>query len=446
MMTISASSVRRLSLPTWVWGSAFCAVALVGAAPAVATLMPVSSSSAPAANTPAPLQNVDANDAHHILVMLRLPPPRQRLGSAYAGAYGDSAAQAARSRLARSIARRHQLVMVDNWPMPAVALDCFVMQAAAGTDMSKLIAALAQEPAVELVQPVQTFEALGAGQSFPAIAANHNLPSPQQWRLADLHKVATGKGASVAIIDSQIARQHPDLAGQIHELRDFTGRKASGGEHHGTAVAGVIAARAGNAGVMAGVAPSASVHGLRACWEDKGAATRSATVCDSFSLAKAMLHALDTGADIINLSLAGPNDPLLARILDVAATRRIWIVAARHPTLPGGGFPASHRGVVVATDHGPGTSARGFYMAPGRDILTTTPGGWGLVTGSSFAAAHLTGLLALVRSVGQTGSDGASHLVLAGLSTVDSCATLASAARRCVCSCTSSDRSRLPVR
>ena len=48
--------------------------------------------------------------------------------------------------------------------MRAVALDCFVMQAVAGTDIAKLVAALEQEPSVELVQPVQTFEALGTGQ------------------------------------------------------------------------------------------------------------------------------------------------------------------------------------------------------------------------------------------------------------------------------------------
>lgn len=444
-MQAFSSFYRPLSLVTRLcW--AFCAAMLAIAASAAEA--PGSPSPALAADGPALSPNTAAEGAQRILVMLRLPPPRQRLGAAYAGAYGDSAVQAARSRLARGIARRHQLVLVESWAMPALALDCFVMQAAVGADIAKLIAALVQEPAVELVQPVQSFEALGSGQTISPVGLRPASASLQPWRVTELHKVATGKGASVAIIDSQITRRHPDLAGQLYELRDFTGRPASTGERHGTAVAGVIAARTGNAKGVAGIAPAARVHGLRACWEDVDPVRNGATICDSFSLAKAMLHAIDAGADVINLSLAGPGDPLLARILDVAAHRRIWLVAARHPSLPGGGFPASHRGVVVATDRGAdaGITSPGLYVAPGRDVLTTTPGGWGLVAGSSFAAAHLSGLLALVRSVGQTGADGGSHLVRAGFATVDSCATLASASRRCVCSCRYSDRSQPPSR
>ena len=68
--------------------------------------------------------------------------------------------------------------------------------------------------------------------------------------------------------------------------------------------------------------------------------------------------------------------------------------AAHDPALSKGGFPASHRGVIAVSQEGV-AGARG-YAAPGRDIPTTQPdGGFHFVTGSSYSAAHVSGLLAL---------------------------------------------------
>ncbi len=98
------------------------------------------------------------------------------------------------------------------------------------------------------------------------------------------------------------------------------------------------------------------------------------------------------------MSLSGPDDPLLGRLLDVAEEHGITIVAAFDPALPGGGFPASHSGVVAVVDEGSEATVAGIFGAPGRDIPTTQPhGGWFFVNGSSFAAAHVSGLFALLR-------------------------------------------------
>ena len=98
------------------------------------------------------------------------------------------------------------------------------------------------------------------------------------------------------------------------------------------------------------------------------------------------------------MSLSGPPDPLLASLIELGIERKIAVVAAFDPDRPGGGFPASVPGVIsVAEEFLPSLPAR-VYRAPGRDIPTTQPGGrWYLVNGSSFAAAHVTGLLALLR-------------------------------------------------
>jgi subtilisin family serine protease len=107
-----------------------------------------------------------------------------------------------------------------------------------------------------------------------------------------------------------------------------------------------------------------------------------------------MNFAIERRAKIINLSLGGPPNRLLSRLIDLANERGIAVVAAHNPNRPQGGFPASHSGVIAVSEEG-GMIGRG-YAAPGMDIPTTQPGGgWHFVSGSSYSAAHVSGLLAL---------------------------------------------------
>ncbi|MFL6728825.1 MAG: S8 family peptidase, partial [Sphingomicrobium sp.] len=131
-----------------------------------------------------------------------------------------------------------------------------------------------------------------------------------QWRLAELHELATGRGVKVAVIDSGIEARHPDLAGQLTVNRNFIAGRAPAFEQHGTGVAGIIAAKADNHIGIAGVAPGARLLGLRACWQ----ASSIRTVCDSFSLVKALYFAVGQKAEVINMSLSGPDDRLLTEL------------------------------------------------------------------------------------------------------------------------------------
>src|SRR5206468_5692298 len=107
---------------------------------------------------------------------------------------------------------------------------------------------------------------------------------------------------------------------------------------------------------------------------------------DSLSLAKALVFAIEHKAEVINLSLSGPPAPLLGKLIDVAGARGAAVVGAYDPDLPAGGFPASHPGVIAVSDSGPAPPS--VFLAPGRDIPVTEPGGrWGLADGSSYAAA-----------------------------------------------------------
>jgi len=126
----------------------------------------------------------------------------------------------------------------------------------------------------------------------------------------------------------------------------------------------------------------------------------------------------------------------------VALARGVAVVGAYDRDLPGGGFPASHPGVVAVSDTPVEGGGPDLYMAPGRDVPTTQPGGrWSLVNGSSFAAAHVSGLIALTRQSGglEPGGRERAGLVLvaarAGGGGIDACATLLRVLGPCDCAC-----------
>jgi hypothetical protein len=343
----------------------------------------------------APAQAGEGADANNrIVVLLRLPSPHFRAESAYGGAYGDGAGLAARRRIAGRLAHAYGLVQVVSWPIPAAGVDCFIMRVPQGRSPEAVAAAVAREPDVAGSEPLHTYRAQSAGAA-PNDPMFRLQPAAQAWRLADLHAVATGRNVKVAVVDSRVDTAHPDLAGRIQLSRDFTLGQPAGPEQHGTEVAGIIAAVADNHLGIVGVAPAARLMALRACWQEPASPD---TICDTLSLARALSFALENGAQVINLSLSGPSDLLLGRLIDAALARGVVVVGAVDPAQARGGFPASHPGVVAVAADLAGAKGSGAFVAPGRDIPTTLPGGrWSLVTGKSFAAAHVSGLFALLR-------------------------------------------------
>lgn len=359
-----------------------------------------------------------------ILVMVRELADHGSPVGGYGGYGGSPDVQNARERMAQQIARKYSLTLVDAWPMAMIGLDCFVMAVPDGRSPIEAAEQVSRDSAVSWSQPVSLYETQAASAGAdPLFAAE---PAAQQWHLGDLHRISTGKGVKIAVVDSGIDSRHPDLAGQLLLNRNFTSQP-SASERHGTQVAGIIAAKANNGVGIAGVAPGARLLGLRACWQV--AAQTDRTVCDTFSLAKALYFAVLQKADIINLSLSGPDDRLLRTLLRLAEQRGSAIVAAFDARQPDGGFPASVPGVIAVANGG--THPR-VYIAPGSDVPTTQPGGgWFLVSGSSFAAAHVSGLVALVR---QWQRSAAVSLVPLHGGTVDACATLIQVVD-CDCSC-----------
>jgi subtilisin family serine protease len=382
-----------------------------------------------AASSFAPAATVEGASApadREILVMVRHPLDHYRATGAYGGGYGDELARSARQHLARRIARQYGLTLVDDWAMPMIGVDCFVMVVPQGRSTKAAAEQVSHDSDVDWAEAAQLYSTRGAAHNDPLYAAE---PAAGQWHLADLHRIANGRGTVVAVVDSGIDARHPDLAGQVAVNRNFVSGQPLVAEQHGTAVAGIIAAKADNRVGIAGVAPGARLLGLRACWQRGSSAT-----CDTLSLAKALYFAVENHPDVINLSLSGPDARLLHEILNIAYARGIAVVAAFDPKLPGGGFPASLPGVIAVSDTPVAGTRNDVYAAPGRDIPTTQPGGrWFLVNGSSFAAAHVSGLLALMRERKR-----AAPLMLVAQrrgGEIDACATLLRVAGACDCAC-----------
>jgi subtilisin family serine protease len=391
---------------------------------------------------------VEAAAGRQVLVMLRLPPPHFHAGSGYGGDYPDDSGRAARRHTALELARAHGLRLVDDWPMPVIGIDCFVMEQDGNQPADRLADALARDSRVVWAQPVQLFHGLDGGDPLYPVQ-----PSAKYWHLAQLHMASTGRGVRIAVVDSGVDATHPDLAGQIALRENFVDAMPDAAEMHGTAVAGIIAARAGNGVGIAGTAPDARLLALRACWQARGGEAH----CSSFTLGKAINFALLHDAKIVNLSLSGPPDRLLQALLDAAAARGSTVIGAADPRRTDGGFPASYPGViaVAAQSAWHGAAATEVLLAPGVDIPTCAPGArWAFVSGSSYAAAHVAGLVALLAQLLPAATpERLRHAVVktanvpalkpatphhdVPAASIDACATIAQAAGACACLCPS---------
>ncbi len=375
----------------------------------------------------APASVAAASAPRQVLVMLRTPTAHARVDGGYgASGYGDAARAQSQARVGARLAAAHGLTVVTLWAMPALGMDCVVLQLPPQADLAASIAALQSHAEVAWAQPMNEFHAQGHADPLYALQ-----PAATQWHLDDLHAVATGRRVHVAIIDSGVDDAHPDLAQAVQARANFVDGQAFVPELHGTAVAGLVAARADNGIGMVGIAPDAQLYALRACWE----VSAKQTLCNSLSLAKALSFAIERRAEVINMSLSGPDDLLLGRLIDVALSRRQQVVAAVDAHVANGGFPAAHPGVIAVADGAADTAQgiAGAWTAPARDLPTTVPGGgWRMVTGTSFAASQVSGLLAVMdeaRAGGDTRSTAPSlRLVRLPGGGIDACASLLQAA------------------
>jgi subtilisin family serine protease len=311
--------------------------------------------------------------------------------------YGPSLAA---RQMMRALENDYGLREVSAWPIEPLHMHCAVLEVPEGMDRRTLLEALAHDRRIKLAQPLQSFATTTAALT----AEDYNDPYVglqrgfRQMDVADAHPWSRGEGVKVAIIDTGADTQHPDLRGKIASAANFVDSDDQQFQHdrHGTEMAGVIAAVANNREGIVGIAPGARLLLFKACWQARLDA--DAARCNSFTLARALVAALDAHAQIINLSLAGPADPLLSDLISEGLRRGVLFVGAAPVAMPEGQEGLLHHsGVIQVASAGSQAAIGSALYAPGREILTLLPGGhYDFASGDSIATAQVSGVVALL--------------------------------------------------
>ena len=244
------------------------------------------------------------------------------------------------ARNTQEIARDYRLGIVYSWTLSTLGEQCVVFQQVHGSARD-LVRRLASDPRVGTAQVLATFHTALRSESTGRPRYAHLQHSAQTLHLDQAHHLATGKGIRVAVVDTGMDLDHPDLRGRVVKAQSFVdrGERSFTTDVHGTAVAGLIAATAGNDAGIVGVAPGAEIYALKACWQEPPGAREA--VCNSYTLAKAVDFAIAQGAQVLNFSLAGPQDPLLGRLIGHALSKGIVVVAADGGAPPATSPPAT---------------------------------------------------------------------------------------------------------
>ena len=352
--------------------------------------------------SPGIVQDIERGDIDY-------PPPRSqrtRRGSSGAAATSErrlvpdevviEVVNSASAQQIDALQRRHRLARIESQTFQLTGTTLFRWRIPNRRSVAAVVRALQNDRLVAAVQPnylfalqLDTTKAVTEGD-----AAQYELA---KLRLPQAHALAKGDKVPVAVIDSGVDANHPELAGAVAETYDtLTAPLAP--HKHGTAIAGLIAAH----GKLMGAAPSVRILAIRA-FAGTGASAEGTT----FNILKGLDWAAAHGARVINMSFAGPSDPALHRGLQAAHEKGIVLVAAagnagpKSPPL----YPAADPNVIAVTatdadDRLFPQSNRGHHIAvaaPGAQILVAIPDDkYEVASGTSYAAAEVSGIVALM--------------------------------------------------
>ena len=306
--------------------------------------------------------------------------------------------QAQPAALEDILAQQYNLQRLNDQTLTLIAARAQLYAIPDGRTVAALVSVLGADPRVRLAQG--NFAYRRQGETGKAQQAETPQYALSKMSVAPAHEMALGRGVRIAVIDSAIDAGHPDLAGAVLNAFDATNRSADTGDGHGTAVAGIIGAR----GTVRGVAPMAEILAVRAF---APLARQQPIASSSVILLRAIEWSVVNGAQVLNMSFVGPRDPAVQAMIEAAQKRNAVIVAAAGN---GGSsappaYPAAYPGVIAVTaidaaDKRYAHANRGTYIAisaPGVDILAPADGGrHAFLSGTSFAAAHVSGIVALL--------------------------------------------------
>jgi len=317
----------------------------------------------------------------------------------------DKDAQALRDT-ANAVGLAVGLAVIDVLPLKSLDSTLVRFEVGSGGAGSRAATiALLADPRVDAAQPEYRYHtnATDAGDPYGWMNYGAELIGAQR-----LQALATGKGVTVAVIDTGVDTTHPELAARIVNAIDVSGFGTSS-DRHGTAIAGIIAAESGNGIGSYGVAPDTKILAIKAC--EPETRTGISARCWSSTIARALDQALTDDVAIINLSLGGPEDPLVTRLLDKAGEQGVLVLASAGNDGPDAPppFPASHPAVmaITAVDANDKPYARAVHgdfidaAAPGVEIAVPVPGETypSQLSGTSMSTAYASGAAALLLSL-----------------------------------------------
>ena len=288
-----------------------------------------------------------------------------------------------------------------------------------GRPVDQVLAELRSDPAVEYAEPSYRVQLLVEGE-VAAVGVNDPMTAGQysldRMRVRDAWSLSRGGSGIVAVLDTGVQADHPDLSGRVLAGRDFVNNDANAADDngHGTWVAGIIAAKPNDGYGMAGISWSDRILPVK-IMNSSGTGSTSALV-------NGIIWAADNGATVINMSVGGfPYSQAVQDAVTYAWNRGAVLVgAAGNNNREESFYPASLNNVISVSatqpqdefsywsSYGPAVDV----SAPGSSVLTTNcissscpHPEWGshtYISGTSFATPNVAGVVALIRAQNPT--------------------------------------------
>ena len=290
--------------------------------------------------------------------------------------------------------RANGLVLLGTHPLPLINAALYQFRITDRRTVPAVLAGMRGDARLASAQPNFLYVLRDSG---PRVDGAPDQYAAIKMHLAQAHALARGNGVLIALIDAGVDATHAELRGSIAQGLDAV-KGAVRPHAHGTAMASAIIAH----GRLMGVAPAARIVAIRA-FDGDGDSAQSTSV----RLLDSLQWASTSGARVINMSFSGQSDAQLQAMVAALRQKGLVLVAAAGNDGPGAApdYPAAYPGVIAVTaidadDHLLGVANRGSYIAvaaPGVEIVVAKPnGGYGFSTGTSIAAAHVSGLVALL--------------------------------------------------
>lgn len=292
-----------------------------------------------------------------------------------------------------ALQRRHRLARLESQPHQLTGTTLYRWRIPDRRSVPQVVRELERDNVVASVQPNYVYTLQDDAAKPAGDPAQYEVG---KLRLTQAHQIVDGADIVVAVIDSGVDAAHPELTDSV--IESFNAASTPMAPHaHGTSIAALIAGH----GKLIGAAPKARLLAVRAFDPNGGSADGT-----TFAILKGLDWAAAQKARIINMSFAGPNDPAMQRSLAAAHKRGIILIAAagnagpKSPPL----YPAADPNVIAvsatdADDKVFALSNRGPHIAiaaPGDQLLVAVPGGYEVSSGTSYSAAEISGVVALM--------------------------------------------------